>query len=175
MSQPHRRPNLTALDLVRALIPLVVLILVVVWLSTPSDVTPVPTVDPAPDIAYAASLADFDVLAPGDLPAGWRTTSARVDPAVPEGPVGLSIGYLTPDDRFAQVVQSSDPSAATEVLGDGYVGGAEVDVAGRPWRRGETEDGETALVLELPDAVVVVTGSAAVDELLVLAGSLRPL
>lgn len=175
MSQPHRRPNLTALDLVRALLPLVVLILVVVWLSTPSEVDPVREVDPAAQFAYAATLADFEVLVPSDLPEGWRATSARVDPAVSTGPVGVSVGYLTAEDRFAQLVQSSAPSALADVLGPGYVAADELEVEGQPWQQVQTEDGELGLVREQGDAVLIVTGSADLAELLTLAGSLRPL
>lgn len=175
MSQPHRRPNLTALDLIRALVPLVVLVLVVVWLSTPSDVDPVREVDPAPALAQAATLADFEILVPVGLPAGWRATSARVDPATSGGPVGVAVGYLTPAERFAQLVQSSLPGALADVLGQGYVVGDEVQVAGRPWRQAQTDDGEQALLRELDGAVVVVTGSAGLDDLRTLAESLRSL
>lgn len=175
MSQPHRRPNLTALDLVGALVPLVVLILVVVWLSTPSEVDPVREVDPASQFAYAATLADFEVLAPRGLPESWRATSARVDPAVSGGPISVSVGYLTAADRFAQLVQSSDPSALADVLGQGYAATDELEVDGQPWQQVQTEDGEWGLVREQGEVALVVTGSAELAELLTLAGSLRPL
>lgn len=174
MSQPHRRPNLTALDLVRALVPLVVLILVVAWLSSPAEVDPVREVDPGPQLAYAATLGDFEVLAPGNLPDGWRATSVRVDPAVPGGPVGVSVGYLTADDRFAQLVQSSDRSAPADVLGQGYAAaGNELDIDGEPWRQVQTDDGELGLLSERAEVVLIVTGSADLAELRTLAGSLR--
>lgn len=178
MSQPHARPNLTALDLVRALAPLVVIILLLVWLSAPSDVEPVQEVDPGPQLVYAATVADFGVLAPAGLPDGWRATSVRVEPTEPggpDGPVSVSIGYLTADDRFAQLVQSSDPSVLEDVLGAGYAEGAELDVDGRPWRQVQTDDGERGLVRELADVVLVVTGSAGLDDLQTLAAALRPL
>lgn len=175
MSQPHRRSNLTALDLVRALLPLVALVLVVVWLSTPTDVDPVRAVDPGPELAYAAEVADFEVLAAVDLPEGWVPTSARVEPTSGRAPVTVTVGYVTADGRFAQVVQSADVSAAANVLGEGYAEAGELDVEGVSWTQVETADGEAGLLRSEPDVLVVVTGSASLTELRVLAAALAPL
>lgn len=172
--------------MLRALLPLVVLILVMVWLYTPSHTDPVTEIDPGPAVGYAASIAGFDVLAAQDLPADWRPTSARVDPEESGGPVGLTVGYVTPAGEFAQVVQSSVPRAQLldEVLGSGYTSSG-AGGSGR-WQEYQTADGEAALVLALSasdasaasdasDAsTVVVTGSAGTGELRVLVDALRP-
>ncbi|MGI8529325.1 MAG: DUF4245 domain-containing protein [Geodermatophilaceae bacterium] len=171
---PSRRRGPSAMDLLRSLLPLVALILVMVWLYSPAEVDPVREIDPGSDLAYAASIADFDVLGAGDLPEGWRPTSSRVEPATEGGPVGVSVGYVTPSQEFARVVHSSLPEVRllTEVLGEGY---AEGGVTADGWRGFRTADGEQALVRSEEGSTVIVTGSAAEAELRVLAGALRPI
>lgn len=172
-SPPSRRQRSSALDLLRALLPLVVLILVMVWLYRPSDPESVTEIDPGPAVAFAASIADFDVLSASALPSGWLATSARVDPDTVGGPVGITVGYVTPAGQFAEVVHSSVPAAQLldDVLGEGYVEG-DADADG--WREIRTADGEQALVLSLDDSTAVVTGSAAAEDLRVLVAALRP-
>ncbi|MBA2553716.1 MAG: DUF4245 domain-containing protein [Geodermatophilaceae bacterium] len=168
-----RRQRSTSLDLLRSLLPLVVLILVMAWLYRPSDPAPVTEIDPGPAVNYAATIADFDVLAASELPSGWLPTSARVDPDTAGGPVGVTVGYVTPAGNFAQVVHSSVPAAQllVDVLGEGYT---DIDIDADGWRRFETGKGEQALVLSSGDSTVVVTGSADLEELRVLAAALRP-
>ena len=162
--------------MVRSLVPLTVLILVMVWLYRPSTPDPVTTVDPAGDVFYAASLASFTVLAPSGLPTGWRPTSARVDPAEQGGPVGLSIGYVTPQGRFAQFVHSSVPVEALlgDVLGKGYTQVGETEIAGQGWQEMRSARDEPALVRSADGAIVVITGSASDAELRALVAALRP-
>ena len=167
------------MDLLRSLLPLVVLILVMAWLYRPSDPAPVTEIDPGPAVSYAATIADFDVLAASELPSGWLPTSARVDPDTAGGPVGVTVGYVTPAGNFAQVVHSSVPAAQllVDVLGEGYTDidiDIDIDIDADGWRRFETGKGEQALVLSSGDSTVVVTGSADLEELRVLAAALRP-
>jgi hypothetical protein len=164
------------MDLVRSLAPLVVLILVMVWLYSPSDVDPVTEIDPGPSLEYAASIADFEVLGARDLPDGWRPTSARVDPASDGGPVGVAVGYVSPSQQFAEVVHSSVPrrELLTDVLGEGYAERGELVVDGTAWRDVRTADGEQALVRSTAGSTLIVTGSADDAELRVLAAALRP-
>lgn len=172
-SAPSRRSGPSAADLLRSLLPLTVLILVMVWLYRPADTDPVREIDPGPTVSYAASIADFQVLAAVDLPAGWRATSARAEPASEGEPVGLTVGYVTPTDRFAEVVQSSvpQPQLLLDVLGEGYT---EADLTVEDGHGYQTADGELALVLAESGSTIVITGSADVDELRVLAAALRP-
>jgi hypothetical protein len=163
------------MDMVRSLVPLVVVILVIVWLSSPDDVDPVRDVDPGPTLAYAATVANFDVLAARRLPDGWRATSARVDPpAAQEGDaVTVTVGYVTPSEEFAEVVQGSgaEGQLLVDVLGEEYTA-SDVSVDG--WRVAETAGGELALLHVADGSNVIVTGSADEIELRVLADSLRP-
>ncbi|MBA3523508.1 MAG: DUF4245 domain-containing protein [Geodermatophilaceae bacterium] len=172
---PSRR-NPSALDLLRSLLPLTLLILLVVWLYSPDDPAAVTAIDPAPELAYAATLVDFDVLAAEGLPSGWRPTSAALTPSTAKGPHTVRVGYVTPQERFAQVVQSDRPRSdlLDDVLGPDVTGVGPVDIAGVVWDGLRTADRETALVRQEGTATVVVTGSAPLDVLTGLAGSLRP-
>lgn len=163
-------------DMVRSLLPLLILILVVAWFVAPQDTDPVREVDPASSLQYAADLADFPLLAPSGLSSEWRPTSARVEPAEQGGPVGFAVGYVTPAAEFAQFVHSSVPIAdlLNAVLGVGYRERGEVEIDGRDWRELRTADGELALVRTDGVATVVVTGTAGLAELVTLAGSARP-
>lgn len=172
---PGRR-NPSVVDLLRSLLPLTLLILLVVWLYSPNDSSEVSAVDPSPQLAYAATVADFDVLAARGLPSGWRSTSAAVTPSTPEGPHTVRVGYVTPDEEFAQVVQSDRPreDLLADVLGEGVLTDGPVDVGGTVWEGLRTADGEAALVRAEGTSFVVVTGSAPVAVLDDLAGALQP-
>ncbi|CAN5299211.1 hypothetical protein BH20ACT5_BH20ACT5_01450 [soil metagenome] len=179
MSEPGgaKRGQVRVADMVRSLLPLLIGVLAMAWFCTPQDSDPVREVDPAPSFGYAADLADFTVLAPIGLPEGWRATSARVEPAEPDGPVGVLVGYVTPAEEFAQLVHSSVPigELLDATLGTGYGEEGERAIAGQDWRTLRTVDGELALVRADSTATVVITGSADQAELELLAASLRPL
>lgn len=153
------------------MLPLTLLILVMVWLYSPSDVDPVREIDPAPTLSYAASVVSFDVQGAGNLPAGWRPTSARAEPSADGGPVVISVGYVTPSEEFARVVQSAAPQLLADVLGDGFV---DSDAVVEGWRAAQTADGEQALLRSVGSSTVIVTGSGDTAELRVLADALRP-
>lgn len=162
-------------DLARSLLPLTLAILAFVWFCSPRGGDPVREIDPSAGYAYAAGLADFTVLTPVGL-VGWRATSSQVDPAQQGGPVAITVGYVTPREEFAELAQGSIPAPdlLDTVLGKGYVGGATVALAGHDWQQYRTAPGESALVLTLGPATVVVTGSADDVELATLASSLQP-
>lgn len=165
--------------MVRSLLPLVVLCLLLVgWQAfRASNEETVREVDPTSTVRLAAERAGYPVPAPAGLPEGYRPTSARTDAGfASEGDaVTLEIGYLTPSQEFAGFVVSDDPRAepVDDVLG-GATDEGPVDVAGEQWRRLTTERGETALTREDGGVVVVVTGSAADDELREVAAAVRP-
>jgi len=160
----------------RSLAPLTVLILVMVWLYSPSEADPVREIDPAPTLEYAESIADFEVLTAGDLPPGWRPTSARVEPLTDGGPVVVTVGFVTPSQQFAEVVHGSvqEEQLLLDVLGESATETGEISLDGGTWRDLLTADSEQALVRSTTDSTVIVTGSADSDELRVLAAALRP-
>lgn len=178
-SAVERANRLNAANMLRSLLPLVVICLLLVgWQAFRSsgDVG-VRTVDPSSTVQLAAARAGYDLQVPTDLDEGYRPTSARTDAgAAEEGdPVTLEIGYLTPEEGFAGFVVSDDRDAdpVADVL-DGAEEEGVVDVAGREWTRSTTVRGETALSLEIDGATVLVTGSAPDDELETVAASVEP-
>jgi hypothetical protein len=176
-----RAGRFTAVNMLRSLLPLVVIILLVVgWTAfrQSSDVDPVRTVDPSSTVALAAARASYPLVAPTGLPKGYRPTSARTDAGKAEkqgDPVTLQIGYVTPSGRFAGFAESDDPGAdaLTSAL-DGARQRGTVDIGGATWTRSTTQRGETALSLRSGSSTVLVTGSATEAELEAVAGAIRP-
>jgi hypothetical protein len=175
----ERANRMNAANMLRSLLPLVVIcLLLVAWQAFRSsgDVG-VRTVDPSSTVQLAAARAGYDLVVPTDLDEGFRPTSARTDAgAAEEGdPVTLEIGYLTPEEEFAGFVVSDDREAdpVADVL-DGAEEQGTVDVRGERWTRSTTIDGETALSRETGGATVLVTGSATDDELEAVAASVQP-
>jgi hypothetical protein len=183
-SARRRGPGRSAVGLLWSLIPLlVVIVLLVLWQK--GSPSPVVSVDPGPDVAYAARVSPVPLPAPGPLPGTWRATSSNVDApnADPEvgqptqakrSPVTLTIGYLTEDDKFAQVVIGDRPAAlllnetSPQATKDGN---AEVGPA--RWDLYRNQRGEQVLATTIGKAGVLVTGDASGTDLAVLAGSVR--
>lgn len=175
----ERANRMSAANMVRSLLPLVVISLLIVgWQAFRSspDVG-VRTVDPSSTVQLAAARAGYELLIPTGLDEGYRPTSARTDAGnAGEGdPVTLEIGYLTPAEEFAGFVVSDDRTAdpVAAVLGGAQDQGT-VDLDGRPWTRATTADGETVLWREADGVSVLVTGSASDEELETVAESVAP-
>jgi hypothetical protein len=176
----ERANRLSAANMVRSLLPLVVICLVIVaWTSLrqTADENPVREVDPSSTVQLAAARASYQILLPQGLDEGYRPTSARTDAGdAGEGdPVSLQIGYVTPEEEFAAFVVSDDRRAdpVAAVL-DGADARGTVDVGGREWTRSTTERGETALSREDAGVLVVVSGSATEEELETVAAAVAP-
>ncbi|WP_104524937.1 DUF4245 domain-containing protein [Blastococcus atacamensis] len=178
-SPVERANRMSAANMLRSLLPLVVICLLIVgWTAFgQSGVDPVREIDPTSTIQLADARAGYPLLVPAGLEDGYRATSARTDAGnVAEGdPVTLEIGYVTPDGAFAGFVVSD--AARSEAVGDvldGATEGGSVDIGGTPWTRSTTERGETALSRVDGDVTVVVSGSAEDDELETVAAAVRP-
>ncbi len=175
----ERANRLSAANMLRSLLPLVLICLLVVgWQAFRSsgDVG-VRTVDPSTSVQLAAARAGYQVLAPAGLAEDYRPTSARTDAGgAGEGdPVTLEIGYLTPSEEFAGFVVSDDRGAdpVAAVLGGAKEAGtAEID--GERWTRSTTAEGETALYREADGVTILVTGSAPDEELETVAAAVEP-
>src|ERR1700710_2937752 len=74
-----RAGRFNAANMVRSLLPLVVIVLLVVgWNAFRQDgVDPVRTVDPSNTVQLAASRATYPLVVPSGLPHSYRSTSAR--------------------------------------------------------------------------------------------------
>jgi hypothetical protein len=175
----QRAARMNAANMVRSLLPLVVICLVIVAWTTfrqSPDVDPIREIDPSTTVDLAAARAGYPMLYPQGLGEDYRPTSARTDAgAAAEGdPVTLEIGYVTPDEEFAGFVVSDDRRAEplAKVL-DGAEERGTVDLGGLQWTRSTTEDDETALSRETDGVIVVVTGSASDDELETVAAAVE--
>jgi hypothetical protein len=174
----QRANRLSAANMLRSLVPLVVICLAVVgwnaFRQNPDD--PVREVDPASTVQLAAARAGYPVLAPAGLSADYRPTSARTDAgdAGAGDPVTLEIGYVTPSEEFAGFVESDDPKAAPlRTVLEGAREQSAVEIGGQTWTRSTTERGETALSRVVGEVTVVVTGSAKDEELRTVAAAVR--
>ena len=145
------------------LIPLAVI--TIIFTNTPDD-HPVKEVDWKPVLAKARAEAPFDVLAPENLPNGWRATRVSW---VPQGKPYLNgeasprnlwqIGFLTPDDAFIDLNQGDarPQEMVDQQSREGTADGSSV-VGGKTWQRLTSPDGRSrSLVLVNPNSTVVVT------------------
>lgn len=171
----QRRAGRTFLGLLRALVPALVILLFLVWWQRgePQQLVPV---DPTGDIAYAQRVSPVPLPAPAALPADWRATSARVDAPAGEkrSPVTLTIGYLTADEKYAEVsIGDRGPRALVEAVTPQASRDGSAPVGAASWDRYRTERGETVLVGPVGRATVLVTGNAAEADLARLATAVR--
>ncbi|MGY1702780.1 DUF4245 domain-containing protein [Geodermatophilus sp. SYSU D00766] len=178
-SAVERANRMSAANMVRSLLPLVVACLLVVgWIAfRQGDVDPVRAINPSSTVQLAATRASYPVAVPTGLPDGYRPTSARTDAgeAVDGAPVTLEVGYVTPSEEYAGFLTTDDPRAErlTAVL-DGAEEDGTVQLGDRTWTRLTSDRGETVLTVEDGGVTTMVTGSADDGELETVAGSLAP-
>jgi hypothetical protein len=171
---------MNAANMVRSLLPLVLIVLAIAWWTSfrqGADVQPVRTIDPTSTVDLAAARAGYPIVVPQHLDKGYRPTSARTDAgAASEGdPVTLEIGYVTPSDEFAGFVVSDNRNAdPVTALLTGTEDKGSVDIGGRPWNRSTTQKGETVLSRDDGGVVVAVSGSASEKELETVAAAVEP-
>ena len=172
----------TAGDMIRslALILIPLAVITIIFTNTPND-HPVKEVDWKPVLAKARQEAPFEVLAPENLPSGWRATRVNW---VPQGRPYLNgeasprnlwqIGFLTPDDAFVDLNQGDvrPQEMVDQQSRDGTPDGSSV-VAGKTWQRLISPDGRTrSLVLTGPNSTVVVTADLSYEALEAYASTL---
>jgi Protein of unknown function (DUF4245) len=126
-------------------------------------------VDYLAQIGFAQQAGDHLVY-PASLPRGWYATHMSVSPGHPDG---LELSVLTPDDRYAGLVQSPDSVSALLIryvdtnpaqVGTVRVPGA-VDGTVERWDVWTDSGGDTALVARHHGATLLVFGSASRSEL----------
>lgn len=155
-------------DIIRSLLVILVplIIISIVFTRVPRDV-PVKVVDWAPTLVTARSEAPFPVLAPVNLPEGWRATRVNW---VQEGEPSLNgersprnlwqLGFLTPDDVYLGLNQGD--REAQDLVADetreGVADGQSV-LGGTTWVRMLSPDDRTrSLVLNQPEVTTIVSG-----------------
>lgn len=181
-TRPKRRGYETALDMLRSLGPLVLLILFTAYFCVPHSGEPIKEIDPTSDIRYAAQNVDYALLAPEGLGDDWHPTSSKIltagDQAVSDPDavtVGVTIGYVTPGEKFCRFAESS---ASIEGLLHEYLPGAEetgtATVDGRKWTLVEGSGGDIGMWADFDGSAILLSGSAVEAELTALAGTLAP-
>ena len=178
-SSVQRMQRFTAANMLRSLVPLILICLVLVAIPTmrANRSDPVREVDTTSSERVAAERASYPLLVPRGLSDAWRPTSVRTNAGAASAgdPLTLQIGWYTPGEEYAAYVVSDDPRepALDDVLGGATDAGTQ-EIDGETWQRRTTETGETALTREEGGATLLVTGSAGDDELTALAASLEP-
>ncbi len=123
--------------------------------SPPQD--PVPVVEYESALIAARDVAPYDVLAPADLPDGWRANSVRYL----SGGAVWHLGILTDENRYIGIEQSPDP---VEQMVEEFAQEAEpqgsLELDGETWMLLRME-GRTTLVRRDGGATALVTGDAA--------------
>lgn len=166
----ERSPKDMALSLLILLVPIALLL--AFYRGFLGGDSPV-TVDPAPALQQARSANAFPVAEPTGLGDDWRTVNARFRTEA-DGST-LRIGYVTPEGRGAQLVESNVPAEKLlpAELTEGQPQGAADLPGGLSWQRYTARGNEHALVLLEPNRTVIVVGDAGETELRKLATSLR--
>ena len=125
--------------------------------STPAD--PVGEVDWQGTAASARQAATYPLLAPTELPDGWRSNGVRFTPGVGQE---WHLGVLTDDDRYIGLEQAKVTLAdliKTHVEGarpDGTV-----EIAGTTWQRYVGPNDKLTLTQESPEVSTLVTTTTA--------------
>ncbi|WP_017589414.1 DUF4245 domain-containing protein [Nocardiopsis ganjiahuensis] len=167
----HSRSNATFQNYAISLGILVAILLVMAFVVSSRSGEHIPTVDYRPDIEVLRDAADYPVTAPSeDLPEGWTPTSSTMDVT---GPVEWTIGFATPEDSHARLVQSdADPDTVVGNSAKDAEPVGSVMVGDQEWEHLDSADWG-ALVLREEDRTVVIAGSTTVDEFAVLAEHLE--
>lgn len=168
--QPPRRPSVVGDPLRTTLVVLAIIAILAgagsLLSSPPGD--PVPAVDYQPALSAARDAAPYPVLAPEDLPEGWRANSVRYR----IGSDAWHLGILTDEDRYIGIEQSPD---SVEELVEEFAAEAEpagdIELGGQTWALLRTED-RTTLVRRADDATTLVTGDAPQQSIADLAADL---
>ncbi|MEH0818975.1 MULTISPECIES: DUF4245 domain-containing protein [unclassified Micromonospora] len=169
-ARSERSPKDMALSLLVLLVPIALLIAFYRGFLGGEQPT---VIDPAPAYEQARSANAFPVSEPAGLGSGWRTVNASYRTV--EGGANLRIGYLTPEGRGVQLLQSNVPAERllpAELTAEGQPQGP-TDLGGRTWQRYTSRGNDQALVLLEPNRTILVVGDARDNELRQLAGSLR--
>jgi hypothetical protein len=172
----------TAGDMIRslALIVIPLAVIAIIFTNVPDD-APVEEVDWKPVLATARQQAPYEVLAPTNLPEGWRATRVNW---VPLGRPYLNgeasprnlwqIGFLTPQEVYIDLTQGD--MRAQEMVDqqsrEGTPDGNSV-VAGLTWQRLVSPDGRTrSLVLRGPATTAIVSANLPYEALEAYASTL---
>lgn len=120
--------------------------------------SPVRAVDYARTAAYAQEQAGFEVLAPEELPEGWKATTVGFVP----DPARWHLGVLTDQGNYVGLEQADSPVAS---MVSAYVDpeatrGKAVTIDGEIWVSRSDPGGDTALVRHAGGVTTLVVTTA---------------
>jgi Protein of unknown function (DUF4245) len=175
VSSPEPRPRETGgpAALLRGFLVLGVAVLVLAGLLRTCTFAPgapevdrasVPRIDAPAELRAASYAVPFPVRVP-TLPADWIPQSSDVvvlgAPGDPAAGRAVRVGYLTPENQFARLLQSSGDEAALVVSeGGNPQATGTVGAGGRTWVTHEGRRGEALWVADVDGVRLAVTGSA---------------
>lgn len=174
---PATRPsrgNQSFGDMLRSIAVLMAIVLVafglVSWL-TPSNPSPVRTIDYKSVAADAARVAPFDIAVPDSLPEGWRATSASYESG---GAPAWHLGVLATEQEFVGLEESTLAEAAmVQRYADGSEDAGTTSVDGQAWAvRRNADSGETILVRQVSGVTTLLVGTVSQTDLEIYASSL---
>lgn len=156
--QRSTRGNPAMGDILRSVAVLGLIVLAIYGFGrifTQEPETPTRSVDYATIVDQVRPVADFEVLAPAELPEGWRANKANLDIE------GWHLGIVTDDDEYIGLDQAKlRVERAVERFADGSKADGSVDIDGQEWAVRTGPRDRTTYVRRNGDATTVVIGSA---------------
>ena len=121
---------------------------------------------------FAREQARFPLLAPAELPEGWRATSVDFTNARDQA---WHVGFLTGDDQYVGLEQADETAGqmVEEHVDDEATEGDPVMVDGEEWQSWTDEGGDSALVRETDQVTTLVVGTVPQESLVSFVQSLR--
>ena len=163
MSGTSSRGNPSMGDILRSVAVLGAIILVLFAVGRFFTVTPdepTRTVDYQAAAESSRKAATFDLLAPTELPAGWRATSVRFEDS------SWHLGVVTDDDEYVGLEQvRSGVDRAVERFAEGSTPDGEAEVDGETWSVHTGPRDDVTYIRRDGDMTVVVTGTTTRAEL----------
>lgn len=145
-------------DIVRSIAVIGVIILALYGIGrffTTEPEEKVKPIDYATVVAQARPAAAFPLLAPPDLPEGWRATSARFETSA------WHLGVLTDSDDYIGLEQlTADVEQAVDRFADGSSDDGTAEVAGETWEVRSGPDGRVTYVRAADGMTTLVNSSA---------------
>lgn len=158
---PKSRGNPSLGDILRSVAVLAAIVLAIGAIATflfDQSAPPRPTVDYLKTAEQARTQASFELLAPPDLPKGWRATSATYEPGVKGR---WHLGVLVPGDDYVGLEQSaiSERRMVERYASDTEPAG-QTTIDGQTWNlRRDPEKNETTIVRGAGGVTTLVTGT----------------
>ena len=153
--------NASLADMLRSILAIGALLLglaaIGYWFQVKPDDS-VKAVDYVSAVEAARGDADFDVLAPTSLPAGWKATTVRYE----SGERGQwHLGVLTDTEEYIGLEQSGiGTQRAIERFAPKTEATGKTTIAGQSWQVRQSNRGENTLVRDDDDITIIVTGTA---------------